>query len=99
MASLATWLPMKPPQCEEVSYPASTYVWCKGESKLLGRHSIFVSSPVRFSPVPPGRFTLLTCPYRSCSLHRQPTRYSEDEIGFQDGYVLRKPCTETEVKQ
>ena len=86
-------------ECEEVSYPASTYVWCKGESKLLGRHPIFVSSPVRFTVLPPSRITLLTCPHRSCSLHGQPTHYSEEEIGFQDGYVFRKPCPEAEVKQ
>jgi len=85
--------------CEEVSYPASTYVWCKGESKLLGRHAIFVSSPVRFRAIAPGRFTLLTCPHTSCSLHGQPTRYLEDEIGFQDGYVFRKPCSEFELKR
>ena len=80
---------MRTEECEEVFYPASTYVWCKGESKLLGRHPIFVSSPVRFGT---GRFTLLTCPHKSCSLHAQPTRYSEVEIRFQDGYIFRRSC-------
>jgi hypothetical protein len=78
-------------ECEEVSYPASTYVWCKGESQMLGRHPIFVSSPVRFRVLPATRLALLTCPHRSCSLHGRPTPYSEEEIGFQDGYVSRKP--------
>ena len=85
-------------ECEKVSYPASTYVWCKGESKLLGRHPIFVSSPVRFTPVPPSRFTLLTCHDRSCSLYGHATHYLEEEIGFQDGYVFRKPFAETEIR-
>jgi hypothetical protein len=76
---------MNTPECEEVFYAASTYVWCKGQSKLLGRHPIFVSSPVKFEP---GRVTVLTCPHHSCSLGRQPTRYTEAEIGFQDGYIL-----------
>lgn len=83
-------------ECEEVSYPASTYVWCRGESTLLGRHPIFVSSPVKFRRIPQSRVTTLTCTHRSCSLHAQPTQYSEEEIGFQDGYVLpenlRKNC-------
>ena len=83
---------MKTEECKEVSYPASTYVWCKGVSSLLGRHPIFVSSPVRFET---GKFTFLTCPHRSCSLHGAPTRYSEEEIGFQDGYIFRKPCDES----
>jgi hypothetical protein len=86
---------MKIEECEEVSYSASTYVWCKGESKLLGRHPIFVSSPVRFEG---GRFTFLTCPHKSCSLHAQPTRYSEEDIGFQTGYVLCKPRADSESK-
>lgn len=86
-------------ECEEVWYPASTYVWCKGESNVLGRHPIFVSSPTRFTVLPPGRITLLTCPHRSCSLHGQPTAYSEEEIGFQDKYVFRKTCLEAQVKQ
>jgi hypothetical protein len=85
---------MKTEECQEVFYPVSTYVWCKGVSSLLGRHPIFVSSPVRFESA---RFTLLTCPHRSCSLHRQPTRYSEEDIGFQDGYVFRKPCDESKA--
>jgi hypothetical protein len=84
---------------EEVWYPVSTYVWCEGESKLLGRHPIFVSSPVRFTRLPSSRITLLTCSDRSCSLYGEPTRYSEEEIRCQDGYVLRRPCLEAEVKQ
>lgn len=84
---------------EPVWYPASTYVWCKGESKLLGQHPIFVSSPVRFTHLPSNRITLLTCPYRSCSLYGMPTRYLEDEIRFQDGYGFHKSCLETEVKK
>jgi len=89
---------MRTEKCEQVSYPASTYVWCKGESKLLGRHAIFVSSPVKFTLHPQGRITRLTCPYLTCSLHGQPTVYSEEEIGFQDGYVFPQPCSEIEVK-
>ena len=58
-------------ECEEVWYPASTYVWCEGESKLLGRHAIFVSSPVRFRSLAASRLTLLSCPHTSCSLHGQ----------------------------
>jgi hypothetical protein len=81
-------------QCEEVFYPCSTYVWCKGVSSLLGRHPIFLSSPVRFDT---GRFTLLTCHNPSCSLHGRPTRYSEGEIGFQDGYVFRELCDERKL--
>ena len=83
---------------EEVSYPCSTYVWCKGQSRVLGRHAIFVSSPVKFASGPPGRSTLLTCPYWDCSLYAQPSRYSEEEIGLQDGYVFRKPCPESELR-
>jgi hypothetical protein len=86
---------MKTDEWAKASYRASTYVWCKGESKLLGRHPIFVSSPVRFES---DRFTFLTCPHKSCSLHAQPTRYSEEEIGFQDGYVFRAPSAESESK-
>lgn len=86
-------------QFEEVWFPASTHVWCKGESKLLGRHAIFVSSPVKFIPLPPGRSTLLKCPHNTCSLHGQPTRYLEQEIGFQDGYAFRSLDKETEVKR
>jgi hypothetical protein len=83
-------------ECEEVFYPVSTYVWCKGESKLLGRHPIFVSSPVRFMSGPNGRFTLFTCQCQSCSVHGSPTQYSEQEIGYQDGYVFRKLSVEPE---
>jgi len=83
---------------DEVSYPCSTYVWCKGEAKVLGPHVIFVSSPVRFASGPAGRSALLTCPYRSCSLYAQPARYSEEEIGLQDNYVFRGPCPESEFR-
>jgi hypothetical protein len=86
-------------ECEEVSYPASTYVWCKGESKLLGRHPLFLSSPVRFTVLPATRVTVLTCPHRSCSLHGEPMRYSEEELGFQDGYRFRRSCSHPEDKQ
>lgn len=87
---------MKSTECKKVSYPASTYVWFKGESKLLGRHPIFVSSPVRFDPA---RLTVLRCPHTACSLHGQPIRYSEEDIGFQDGYVFRTPCDELDAKR
>jgi hypothetical protein len=80
---------MKTTECEEVFYPGSTYVWCKGVSSKLGRHPIFVSSPVRFTPVPSGRSTMLTCREASCSLCGAPTTYQEKEIGFQDQNVLR----------
>lgn len=86
-------------ECEETTYPGSAYVWCKGESKLLGRHPIFVSSPVRFTVLPAGRATLLKCSHRGCSLYGHPTRYSEEEIGFQDDYVFGKPCPESAAKQ
>jgi hypothetical protein len=84
---------------EEVWYPASTFVWCKGESKLLGRHPLFVSSPVRFTRSQAQRFTMLTCSHCSCSLHGQSTRYSEEELGFQNGYVFRNSCPQSQVKQ
>jgi hypothetical protein len=77
-------------ECEKVSYAGSTYVWCKGESKLLRRHPIFVSSPVRFTPGPNGRHTLLTCRQATCSLRGEATHYEEKEIGFQDEIVLPK---------
>ena len=80
---------MKITECEEVFYAGSTYVWCKGVSSKLGRHPIFVSSPVRFAPVPSGRCTTLTCREASCSLCGVPTTYPEKEIGFQDQNLLR----------
>jgi hypothetical protein len=80
---------MKTAECEEVSYAGSTYVWCKGVSSKLGRHPIFVSSPVRFTPTPNGRSTELTCRHATCSLCGKATSYEEKEIGFQDGNLLR----------
>ena len=77
-------------ECEDVFYPASTYVWCKGESKVLGRHAIFVSSPVRYARSLEGRFTSLTCRHSSCSLRGQPMRYLEQEIGFEDECVTSR---------
>lgn len=81
---------METPVRVEVFYPASTYVWCKGVSSLLGRHPIFVSSPVRFTPGVTGRYVLLTCRHPTCSLCGKTTRYEEEEIGFQDEVVLRR---------
>jgi len=75
---------MKTAECEEVFFPGSTYVWCKGVSSKLGRHPIFVSSPVRFTPGPSGRSTVLTCRDATCSLSGKATSYEEKEIGFQD---------------
>ncbi len=75
---------MKTAECEEVFYSGSTYVWCKGECGVLGRHPLFVSSPVKFIPGPNGRYTLLTCRHASCSLCGETTRYEEKELGFQD---------------
>lgn len=89
---------MKTDDSEEVSYPASTYVWCKGESRLLGRHPVFVSSPVKFTRTPETRFTMLTCPFPSCSMHGKPTRYFEEEIGFQEGYVFGNPGSQPSQK-
>jgi hypothetical protein len=80
---------MKSTECEEVSYAGSTYVWCKGVSSKLGRHPIFVSSPVRFTPTLDGRSTELTCREATCSLCGKTTRYEENEFGFQDGNLLR----------
>jgi hypothetical protein len=82
---------MKTAECEEVSYPAGTYVWCKGVSSELGRHPIFVSSPVRFKSDPDGRFTFLICRHPTCSLCGEAKCYLENEIGFQDRFVLRRP--------
>jgi hypothetical protein len=81
---------MKTPECEDVSYPVSTYVWCKGVSTKLARHPIFVSSPVRFTPGLNGRSTVLTCRNATCSLCGMVTNYEEKEIGFQDGNLLRR---------
>ena len=75
---------MKTAECQQVFYPGSTYVWCKGESGVLGRHPIFVSSPVKFMPGPKGPYTLQTCRHASCSLCGETTRYEEKELGFQD---------------
>jgi hypothetical protein len=69
---------------EKVLYPLSTYVWCKGKCAKLGRHPIFISSPVRFERKGHERFTSLTCKQPTCSAFGQPTRYSEKEIAFQD---------------
>jgi hypothetical protein len=76
---------MKTAECQQVFYPGSTYVWCQGESSVLGRHPIFVSSPVKFMPAPNGPYTLQTCRHASCSLYGKMTRYEEKELGFQDG--------------
>jgi hypothetical protein len=75
---------------EEVSYGPSIYVWCKGSSSRLGRHPIFVSSPVKFTRDESGRHTVLHCHHETCSLCGKPTRYEENEIGFQAGYVRPK---------
>jgi hypothetical protein len=75
---------MKPAECKEVFYAGSTYVWCKGVSSRLGRHPIFVSSPVRFTPGPNVRSIMLTCRAATCSLCGKATSYEEKEIGFQD---------------
>ena len=81
---------MKTAECEEVFYAGSTYVWCKDVSSKLGRHPIFVSSPVRFTPTLDGRSTELTCREATCSLCGKATSYEEKEIGFEDG---RQPRT------
>lgn len=73
----------------EVFYPGSTYVWCRGESTLVDRHPIFVSSPVRFMLGPNGRYTLLTCKDATCSLCGTPTPYQESDLGFQDEVASR----------
>jgi hypothetical protein len=72
---------------EEVTYAPSIYVWCKGSSSRLGRHPIFVSSPVKFARDERGRYALLACHDQACPLCDQATRYEESDIGFQDGYV------------
>ena len=73
---------------EEITYPASTYVWCKGSSTELSRHPIFVSSPVRFVRDENGRHVLLRCQHKTCSLCGQPTTYGENEMAFQTGMYL-----------
>ena len=78
---------MNTAQYERVWYPASTYVWCKGISNQLGKHPVFVSSPVKFIRAPDRRFTLQICGERTCSLYGQRIRYEDKDIGFQDGYV------------
>lgn len=78
---------MKTAEYEEVWYPASIYVWCKGTSTKLSRHPIFVSCPVKFTLTPNGRFTLQTCRDDTCSLCGQAIRYEEKDIGFQNGYA------------
>lgn len=75
---------MKPLDVEEVFYPGSTYVWCKGQSSLIDRHPIFVASPVKFMPGMRGRYTVLTCKDAMCSLCGKPTPYQESDLGFQD---------------
>lgn len=75
---------MKTAECQQVFYPGSTYVWCKGESVELGRHPIFVSSPVKFMSAPNGPYTLQTCRHPSCSLCGETMRYEKNELGFQD---------------
>jgi hypothetical protein len=80
---------MRTAEFEEVFYAVSTYVWCKGVSSKLGRHPIFVSSPVRFTPTHDGRSTELTCRDATCSLCGKAISYGEEEIAFQDGNLLR----------
>ena len=75
--------------CEAVSYGASTYVWCRGTSPEDGPHPIFVSSPVMFMHGPGGRFAMLKCHHEDCSACGKPSRYEEQELRFQDGYVPR----------
>ena len=70
--------------CEKVLFPMSTYVWCKGDCPKLGRHPIFVSSPVRFERECGERFTMLTCKHPSCSACGTAIRYVDKDIGFQD---------------
>jgi len=69
---------------EKVLYPLSTYVWCKGKCAKVGKHPIFISSPVRFEREGNQRFTSLTCKQPTCSVFGQPTRYAEKDIDFQD---------------
>jgi hypothetical protein len=76
----------------EVTYPVSTYVWCKGSSSQSGRHPIFVSSPVKFTTKGDKHFFFLNCTDVTCSLYARATGYEEAEIGFQTGYVRRPAC-------
>ncbi len=69
---------MKMLECEKVYYPASVYVWCKGASGELGRHPIFVTTPVKFILSPEGRFTEQTCHQAECSLCGVKTPYGWD---------------------
>ena len=81
---------MKTTGSEQVFYSASAYVWCKGVSSKLGRHPIFVSSPVAFAAGPGGRYTLLKCHQATCSFCGEATPYDEKEIGFEDEILLPK---------
>lgn len=74
-------------RCENVSYGASTYVWCQGSSQERGQHPIFVSSPVHYLHEPNGRFVVLTCHHEDCSACGKPNHYEERDLRFQDGYV------------
>ncbi len=73
--------------CEQKTFPASTYVWCKGVSSKLGRHPIFVSSPVKFERTTKGLSTVLSCNQPSCSFCGIEIHYHEDEMCFGDGYT------------
>lgn len=84
---------------EQVTYPVSTYVWCKGSSSRLGRHPIFVSSPVRFIRDESGCYTLLACHDHECPLCDRATRYEETDIGFQTGYVPPGNATTEQKKE
>ena len=69
---------------EQVFYPQSTYVWSRGVSSILGRHPIFVSSPVQFKADENGRYAVLTCRHSGCSLCGVEGSYRELAFGFQD---------------
>ncbi len=73
--------------CENVSYGASTYVWCRGSSQERGPHPIFVSSPVQYLHGSGGRFMVLSCQYEDCSAFGKAMHYDEKDLRFQDGYV------------
>jgi hypothetical protein len=75
---------METTSCEQVFYPQSTYVWCRGVSSILGRHPIFVSSPVQFNADENGRYAVLTCRHSGCSLCGVEGSYRELAFGFQD---------------
>jgi len=74
--------------CEQVFFPQSTYVWCHGVSSILGRHAIFVSSPVQFKADENGRYALLTCHHSGCSLCGMERPYREQAMGFQDAITV-----------